>query len=170
MSEEEISKRIELYKGYKIDAPLKLSNALTVIKRKFISLFPKSNDIEMDNRIIALIAYNYLCASVGEPILNDYFNEIRGFILNGYESKNILIEQSPYNGPYQAFHKLYRENLEAKLRVNIILFGTIFYSATFLQLEIAPNVNQIIIQDLEDRKIYIAETIEEAKKGFYVVS
>lgn len=169
-SASEIEKKIDELKGHKIDEPLKLSNTLTVIKRKFISLFPKSEDVDMDDRIITLMAYNYLCITIGEPVFNESFNGIREFILNGTETKQLLIEQFPYNGPYKSYHKMYRETLEDRTKVTIVLFGSIAYVVSFLNILIVSDNNYVLIQDLEDKKLYFSATIEEAKKGIYYVA
>jgi HNH endonuclease len=169
-SESKIQEKLELLKNHKIDEPLQISNLTTVIKRKFISLFPKVGVVEMDNRIIALIAYNYLCITIGETIFNERFNGVREFILNGTISENISIEQFPYNGPYKSYHKIYRESLEDRTKVTIILFGTIVYMISFLNIKIVSDDNLIIIQDLEEKKLYSAITIEEEKKGYYILN
>lgn len=168
-SDSEIDQKIIELEDHKIDEPLKLSNTLTVIKRKFISLFPKSDDVDMDDRIITLMAYNYLCITTGEPILNESFNGIREFILNGTETKQLLIEQFPYNGPYKAYHKMYRETLEDRTKITILLFGSIAYVVYFLNILIVSDDNYVLVQDLEDKKLYFSATLEESKKGLYYV-
>jgi hypothetical protein len=124
-SEADITNKLEEMKIHKIDEPLKLSNTLTIIKRKFIELFPKADDVDMDNRIVVLIAYNYLCITLGDPIFDTIFDSVRNFILKGVESQDVIVEQFPYNGPYQTYHKLYRENFDNFTKINIVLFGTI---------------------------------------------
>jgi|GEM_PF-3835829 len=168
-SASEIDKKLSTFNGYKIDAPLRLSNAITVIKRKFISLFPKSEDVDMDNRIITLIAYNYLCITTGETIFDESFDVVRKFILEGTETEHLLIEQFPYNGPYKPYHKIYREILEDRTKVTIVLFGSIAYVISFLNIIIVPDNNFLLIQDLEDKKLYFSATIEESRKGLYYV-
>jgi hypothetical protein len=169
LSASEIEKKINSLKDHKIDAPLKLSNALTVVKRKFISLFPKTEDVDMDDRIITLIAYNYLCITTGEMIFSESFDVVRKFILEGTKTEDLFFEQFPYNGPYKPYHKIYRETLEDRTNVTIVLFGSIAYIISFLNIKVMSDNNYILIQDLEDKKLYFSATIEEAKKGIYYV-
>ena len=132
-------------------------------------MFPLAGDVDMDDRIITLIAYNYLCITIGETIFSEYFNAIREFILRGTKTNRLLIEQYPYNGPYKAYHKLYREILEDRTKVTIVLFGSIAYIISFLQLKILIDDNDVIIQELKNKKLYFAKTIGDAKNGIYTV-
>jgi HNH endonuclease len=168
-TEEQIKTKLDEFNSINYDQPFQISRTLKVIKRKFVSLFPLAGDVDMDERVITLIAYNYLCITIGKTVYDDYFNEIRDFILKGTKTSRILIEQFPYNGPYKTYHKLYRETLEDRTKVTILLFGSIAYEVSFLQIKLMPKTNYIIIQDLKNKKIYSAVTIEDAKNGIYNV-
>jgi len=163
----EIEKKLNEFNMIKVNEPFKISNILTVIKRKFISWHPVADKVEMDNRIIALIAYNYLCITTGEMIFDDYFDSVREFILKGTTTDNLQFEQFPYNGIYKPFHKTYRETLEDRTNITIVLFGSIAYVVSFLNLKVMSNDNNIIIQELAEKKLYFSQTIQEAKKGLY---
>ncbi len=166
-SDKEIEKKLNEFNSIKVDELFKISNLLTVVKRKFLSWLPIADEVDMDNRIILLIAYNYLCITTGEMIFNDYFDSIREFIKSGTPSNYLQFEQFPYNGPYKPFHKIYLETLDDRTKVTILLFGSIAYKVTFLKLKIMSNDNNIIIQELTEKKLYFAKTIQEAKEGLY---
>lgn len=170
LSDEQIEYKLNEFSNLKVDQPFQISNTIRVIKRKFISLFPLAGDVDMDNRIVTLIAYNYLCITVGETVLDEYFDAVRNFIHGGTIVDKLIIEQFPYNGPYRSYHKLYRENLDDRTRVTIVLFGSIAYVVSFLQMKIMTDENYVMIQDLKEKKIYFSETIEDAKNNiFYVI-
>jgi hypothetical protein len=100
-------------------------------------------------------------------VFDEYFNSVREFILKGTVTDNMQFEQFPYNGPYKPLHKIYRETLEDKTKITIVLFGTIAYVISFLNFKVLSNDNNIIIQELVEKKLYFAQTIQEAKQGLY---
>ncbi len=169
LSDDQIESKLNEFSNLKVDQPFQISNTIKVIKRKFISLFPLAGDVDMDDRIVTLIAYNYLCITIGETVLDEYFNAVRNFIRNEVKTDKLLVEQFPYNGPYKPYHKLYRENLADGTKVTIVLFGSIAYVVSFLQVKIMTDENYVIIQDLKEKKIYFAETIDDAKNNIFFV-
>ena len=167
LTNEEIEIRLDEFNKLPIDQHFQITRTLNVIKRKFVSVFPHSNDVDMDERIIMLMAYNYLCITIGETVFEEYFDSIRDYILKDIKTNRILIEQYPYNGHYKTYHKIYRETFEDRTKITITLFGSIVYIISFLQLKIMTSDNDIIIQELKNKNLYFAQTIEEAKKGNY---
>lgn len=165
LTEDQIKSKLDEFNKLLIDRHFQITKALNVIKRKFVSVFPLGKDVDMDDRIITLIAYNYLCITVGKTIFNEYFDCVRDFIYKGTKNNRIVIEQFPYNGPYKIYHKIYRETLEDRTKITIILFGSIAYIISFLQLKIMTSDNDVIIQELKNKELYLAQTIEEGKKG-----
>jgi hypothetical protein len=167
-TEEQIQSKLKEFNDLKVDQPFQISNTLKVIKRKFMSLFPLAGNVDMDDRIVALIAYNYLCITVGDIVFDERFDVVTDMILNGSKSDNIIIKQFPYNGPYKPYHKLYLESLEDRTKVTIVLFGSIAYVISFLYIKIMTD-NHVIIQDLVEKKLYFSLKIEDAKQGIYYV-
>ncbi|QOJ29807.1 MAG: hypothetical protein HRU80_13375 [Ignavibacteriales bacterium] len=167
LSENEIEEKLIKFHEQGSDEPIKLTNRHTIVKRRFLNWFPAASATNMDNRIIALMAYNYLCITTGEMIFDEYFDSVREYIKSGIISKYLQFEQFPYNGPYKPYHKIYRENKSDEIIVTIVLFGSIVYKVRFMNLRIMTDDNYIIIQELVDKKLYFAQTIQEAKKGLY---
>lgn len=167
-TEEQIENKLKEFSNLKVEQPFQISNTLRVIKRKFVSLFPLPGDVDMDDRIITLIAYNYLCIVIGDIVFDESFDAVRAFILNNVKTDRIIIEQFPYNGPYKPYHKLYMESLEDRTKVTIVLFGSIAYVISFLHIKINTD-NHIIIQDLVEKKLYFSLSIEDAKQGLIIV-
>ncbi len=168
LTEEQIKIKLDEFSNLEVEKSFQISNTLKVIKRKFVSLFPLAGNVDMDDRIVTLIAYNYLCIAVGDTVFDESFNAAREFILNGSKSDKIVIEQYPYNGPYKPYHKLYLETLDDRTKVTIVLFGSIAYVISFLYIKIMTD-NHVIIQDLAEKKLYFSLKIEDAKKGNYIV-
>jgi len=164
LSKEDIEKKLDEFKKIEVDKPHKLTDNITVIKRKFVEWFQKPSEPYMDERVIALIAYNYLCMVIGDIILDARMDFIRGFILNGTKTDNLIIEQIPYTNKYAPYHKIFSEPEETEIKVTIVLFGSIVCFVTVKNLSAPKNYNWILVQDLEERSVMISESFEAVKK------
>ncbi|MCZ6702561.1 MAG: hypothetical protein O6940_05915 [Ignavibacteria bacterium] len=164
LSKEEIEKKLDEFKKIEVDKSHKLTNSITVIKRKFVSWFQKPSESYMDERVIALIAYNYLCMVIGDIIIDSRMNFIREFILDGTKTDNLYIEQIPYTNKYAPYHKIFSEPGETEIKVTIVLFGSIISYAIVKNLSAPKDYNWILVQDLEERSVMLAESFEAVKK------
>ena len=164
LSKEEIDSRLDEFKNIEVDKPHKLTDSITVVKRKFVSWFQKPSEPYMDERVIALIAYNYLCMVIGDIIIDSKMNFIREFILNGTKTDNLIIEQIPYTNEYKPYHKIFSEPEETEIKITIVLFGSIVCIVTVKNLGAPKDYNWILVQDLEERSVYISESFEAVKK------
>lgn len=164
LSKEEIEKKLEEFKKVEVDMPHKLTDRITVIKRRFVSWFQKPSESNMDDRVIALIAYNYLCMVIGDIILNSRMNFLREFILDGTKTENLIIDQIPYTNKYEPYHKIFSEPGETEIKVTIVLFGSIICLVTVKNLSAPKNFNWILVQDLEERSVLISESFEAVKR------
>ncbi len=164
LSKENINKNIDEFKNIEVDKPHKLTDSITVIKRKFISWFQKPSESSMNERVIALIAYNYLCMTIGDVVIDSSMNFIREFILNGTKTNNLIIDQIPYTNKYAPYHKIFYELEETDTKITIILFGSIVCFVTIKNLSAPKDYNWILVQHLEERSLSICESFEAVKK------
>ena len=118
---------------------------------------------EMDERIVVLIAYNYLCLLLGKLIFNNRLQFIREFILNGLSTEQISIDQQFYTSEYQPFHRIHYEADDISITIKILLFGSIHYTVTFWGISTYIS-NKILIEDLKCKRIAFAETFEDAER------
>jgi hypothetical protein len=164
LSKEEIENKLDEFKNIEVDKPHKLTDSITVIKRKFISWFQKPSEPYIDERVIALIAYNYLCMVIGDIIIDSRMNFMREFILNGTKTANLIIDQIPYTNKYAPYHKIFSEPGETEIKVTIVLFGPIICIVTVKNLSAPKDYNWILVQDLDEASVMISESFEAVKK------
>lgn len=169
LSPQEINKSILKFERTEIDNPVKLSDSYSAIKRKFKDIYQTPGEIDMNERVIVLIAYNYLCFILGSVMFNERLNFIRDFIRNNTHSENIKIEQNPYTNDYEPFHRIYYEANDVSITVFILLFGSLYYKVMFLGF-ITVNQNKILIEDLKSNRILFLESFDEIKKGYYLTN
>ncbi len=117
LTKEEIEKKLDEFEKVEVGKRHKLTDGLTIIKRRFVSWFQKPSNTNLDNRVIALIAYNYLCMVIGDTILDLRVNFLREFILKGTETDNLIIEQIPYTNQYEPYHKIFFEPGDNDIKV-----------------------------------------------------
>lgn len=164
LTKDEIEKKLDEFKKIEVDKPHKLTDTITVIKRKFKEWFQKPSESYLDERVITLIAYNYLCMVVGEIIYDSRMNFIREFILNGTKSDSLIIDQFPFTNEYAPYHKIFSEPKDTEIKVTIVLFGSIVCLVTVKNLSVPKDFNWILVQDLSERSVMISESFEAVKK------
>ena len=149
-----------------INTPVKLPNNAFAFKRIYKETYPTPEKVFMDERIIILIVYNYLCLVLGDLIFNNRLNFIRDFIKNKTSTEKIIVNQYPYTEEYRPYHEIFYITDDVSIKITLILFGSIVYEIVFKRITICNN-NMILIEDLKNKRILIAKTFEEAEKGIY---
>lgn len=165
LCDDEIEKRISLLKKSDDNKIIELS--AKVIVRKFPTgpSFPSLEAPLIDERIIVLIAYEFLSLLLGNLIYNSTLDFIREFIREGIKSDKLLIEDLTTRS-YGTFHKIYPEVLETELIINIILFRWFLYRIHIKGFKLSSG-DFVYVEDLKNRKTLIAESLEEARQGIY---
>jgi len=164
LNKEEIDEKISEFKKIDINKPYELTDTVTVIKRAFVKWFQKPSEAYIDERVIVLIAYNYLCMVTGEGICDYRMNFIRDFILNGTKTDNLIIEQIPFTNEYAPYHKIFSEPSDTEIKVTIVLFGSIISIVTVKNLSVPKKYNWILVQELEERSVLISDSFEAVKR------
>ena len=164
LTKAEIDEKISDFKKIDINTPYKITDTITVIKRAFVKWFQKPSEPYIDERVIVLIAYNYICMVAGEGICDFRMNFIREFILNGTKTDNLIIEQIPFTNEYAPYHKIFSEPSDTEIKVTIVLFGSIVSIVTVKNLSVPKEKNWILVQELEERSVFISESFEAVKR------
>lgn len=167
LNNEEIREKTNLIDELENDKIFELSQTEKVIKRSTSNIQPSLTGQLIDERSIALIAYEYLGLLVGNNIFNDSFSFIRDFIIKKQKSENIIIERLSTR-KYLPYHKLFPEFYDSRIIINITLFGWVFFKVHYI---IKSNINKfpdfVYLEDLENRTSYLAESVLDSKNGKY---
>ncbi|MFC1555256.1 HNH endonuclease, partial [candidate division KSB1 bacterium] len=166
----EIESVIDEYEKAPSETPITLSDKTTTIKSRFAEIYQTPGKVDTDERVIMLIAYNYLCLFYGELLLKEDSSFIRKLITEQQTSSRILIRQHYYTEEYQPFHKIYHIVDEDHVIVFISLFESIVYEVHLEGILTDPEINYVVIEDLKNKRIKYAASIEEAKKGNYLTN
>jgi len=164
----EIDKQIKQLRQLPNDQCLQLSPNYSVIKNSVVSQFPALDGEFIDDKVIALIAYEFLALSFGKLICDQRFSFLRDFINSGNSSNKINIERL-HAEKYGAFHRLYAEYFPDRIVVTVELFGWLVFKVSILGFT-SKNDNPVIIMYLQnkDKRTLFANSLAEAKKGSFI--
>jgi len=166
-SEEEIAKKIELFQELENDKVIFLSKSLKVVKRSINLPSPDLKVPILDERFIALVAYEYLSLSIGNLILHRKLDFVREFIKDGKRSEYLSIDRGATRS-YEPWHSIHPEFLETKAIINIILFGWLFFKVHFnLGPPKIPCPDLVYLEYLKGKKIFFANSVEEGRRGIF---
>lgn len=163
----EIVDKIQSFEKLKDNKIVRLSKNTKIVKWSIEpkSISPNLQGRFIDDKIIILMAYEFLSILIGNLIYEDKFDFIRECIKNGKISNKLVVERltSRHYGPY---HKIYSELSETEIVINIILFGWRVYKVHFKNLKLS-NDSPVYLEDLQDKRALFARSINEARKNNY---
>jgi uncharacterized membrane protein len=103
------------------NTPVLLSDQTTVVKASHeLATEPELSAPLMDNRVIVLFAYNYLCLMLADLVLDDPLDFIRRYIVQREESSGITVDHMT-SRKYAPFHRLRVEVTERETAIEIVL-------------------------------------------------
>jgi len=165
LSEDEIEDKIQSYKKLESNKTIRLSKTVRVEKWTIESIFPNLQGPLLDEKVIALIAYEFLSLLIGNLIYNDKLDFIREFIKEGRKSRKVVIEHLT-SRHYSPYHKIYPELLETEIVINIILFRWLVYKVHLKAFKLS-STDFVYLEDLRNKRTLIAKSVDEAKQGIY---
>jgi len=166
-SEKKIENALKIFNDAPIDVPVQIADNYYALKNVYRDIFQKPADVDMDKRMIILLAYNYLCLVLGDTVYHDYFNSIRNFILSGETEKDFIIHQYYYTEDYKPYHQIYYNANDESIQITIIMFGSIVYTVDLIGITTEKEFNKLYIEDLKKNRILFALTSEDSSKGEY---
>jgi hypothetical protein len=163
LSPRDIAHAIQKFKNAPDNTLVRLSSERVAVKWGVVSSFPALEKAEMSPRLVALIAYNSLCILFDKDVFNPWFDFIRGFIQTGAPDDRLRIE-SFSSGRYDAFHRLYPKYGPNGATINLVFFGWLLYQIELKGL-ITNAPAPVYVEDLKNRRVLLAASVENAKKG-----
>ena len=168
ISPDEIEKRLKLFEDAPENAKVSLSKITSGAKWQIKSFSPSLKKPFIDNRLVVLIAYNYLCLLLGTGVFDKWFDFLRSFIMKGEPGDRLKIE-SLASRRYESIHRLYSENDKQEVRIKIVFFGHLMYIVHILGLAYR-GLDVAYVEDLKLRRGLIAESLEQAKQGIFITT
>ena len=171
LSKDEIVDKIQFFEKLKDNKIVQLSKNTKIVKWsiKPESIFPNLQDSFMDEKVIVLIAYEFLSLLIGNLIYEDKFDFIREYIKKGEISKKLVIE-SLTSKHYSPYHKIYFELSETEVVINIVLFRWLVYKVHFKKFELLGVTDFVYLEDLKNKRMLFAKSIDEAKNNNYFIA
>lgn len=165
----EIAEKIDSLKKRESGGTVRLSNNLRAANREtgpielcFVDLREK-RVLLLDERVIVLIAYEFLSLLAGKSIYDRCFDCVRAFIKGGDKSESLVIEHLRFLscGPY---HEIYPQLSNTEVVVTIILFGEMVYRVHVKNIKL-PSPDFVYAENLRNKKSLLAKSVEDAKRA-----
>jgi hypothetical protein len=163
LSSAEIEQAILKFKEAPENTFVRLSSGRVAVKWGVVSFFPTLEKPEMSPRLVALIAYNFLCLLFDKDVLNPWFDFVRSFVRTGKPDDRLKIETFS-SRKYEPYHRLYPEFGSEGAKINLVLFGWLIYHIELKGL-LTNAPATVYIEDLENKRVLLAESVEHAKRG-----
>jgi len=150
------------------DKLYKLPGDLSFIKRNIQNVQFLPNGNLMDERVIVLIAYEFLYLWFGEQILKPVLDPVRKFIRGNNKPSNLNVEYLSTR-KYNPFHRLVLSESDKTLIVYVCFFEWLVYKVEFGELLKKRTQGGMYIEDLVNKLGFVAKTIADHRKGNYYV-
>jgi len=165
-SSDEIKRLKKVFDELEENIPLNVPDGHTFIKHSPSPLQPELNpNAIINDRLPALIAFEFLALLIGNKILSTEFDEIRQFIRYGTDTEMIAIEQV-HGKKNDTFHVIVVEPKDNTIRFHVRLFRFITFFVTFKHY-VYKGLDSVYIEDLKLRKSLYARTQEDAKQNIW---
>lgn len=169
ISEDSIKEKITSFEEAKNDEIIPISNDSKIVKRNVGEFIPSLKGPFINLRAVVLMAYEFLALLIGELIYDKNFDEIREYIINNIESKKVIINRfiqkdRKYVPHFKIFPKFHKE----KTSITVSFFGFIIFQVDFY-IQIPKVIDYVILQDLKNRRILFADSVQDAKQNKYFI-
>ena len=146
------------------DAPLQIPTGETYIKRPTPPLCPELGQFRVDDRLLALIAFEFLSLLIGKLIFRPSFHPIRQYIQSKFDTDVVTVEHFAAGRKYDTFHAIAVAPLEGVIRVDIRLFRWIASVVTLHGFDYR-GPDSVYFEDLQTPRSLFAPTREDANQG-----
>lgn len=160
-----IQEKIDSFKNVKRGEEFEFIEGSIVKKREIGEIRHSFTGEIITNRFLVLVAYEFISFFLGKLIYDERLDYIRDYISLGKESNLISIESYSTN-KYAPINRIYCEDFEKNITVNILLFGNMLFKVNILNFPFRFS-DIVILEDLVEKRAFAAKSIKEAKNGNY---
>jgi len=165
LSENEIADKIQFLQESEPNKTIQLSKTIEIGKWSIGQIFPSLQSPPLNERFVALMAYEFLSLLLGDLIYENQFHFMREFIRNGQQSTKPDIGHFMTRS-YSTEHTIYPELQETETIINIILFGWLWYKVHIKGFRLASS-DFVYLEDLKNKRPLYAKSVEEAKQSIW---
>jgi hypothetical protein len=154
------SRFLELQEG----VPLQIPTGEIFLKQPTPPLRPELGQSHIDDRLFALIAFEFLSLLIGKLIFRPSFDPIRKYILRGFDAEIVTVEHFAAGREYGTFHAMTVSADEGAIQIDIRLFRWIAIVVTFRGFDYR-GPDSVYFEDLLTPRSLIAHTRADATQG-----
>jgi hypothetical protein len=146
---------------------LELPSGDKFIKRKTPPLHPELSLQRLDERLLVLIAFEFLGLLIGDQILYNEFDPIRQYLQGIRMPEGISVEHLS-GGKYESLHALLIEPRDGYTQVKVRFFRWLTFRVTFHNIDYQGK-DCVYFEDLKTPKSLFASTFENAVNGKWFI-
>lgn len=163
-SAEEIENWKTRFSNLDEDIQLRIPTGETFVKRPLPSLRRQIHGESIDDRLVALVAYEYLSILIGNHIHRSSFQSTRDFILTSKNSDLLSIEHYFAGSEYGPFHALLLVPTDAGIRIDLRFFRSITFVVTFGGFDY-EGLDPVYYEDLHNHQSCFSPSTAHFREG-----
>lgn len=167
LSYREEKKLLESFVNCPLNSPFILSDGKTFIKREVGEIKPQIKGCFVEERALALIAYEFLSLLIGHKIYSAHFDELREYILEGTPSERFDVS-TLCGRKYEPYHVVFILPKDGSFTIVIRFFQWLVYEVNFHRFRY-EWLNFVYLENLKKRQIWLAETSEDARNNLWYI-
>ncbi len=170
LSPQEINEWEIKLRELEIDTPLVTPTGDEIIKRSLPNrLEPELRGTLVDDRLPALIAFEFLSLLIGQLIHQPEFDGIREYVQGGPQTDRLSVERLGAGDKYDTYHVLFVEPHQSAFHLHIRFFRWLAYRVTFHAFDYRGQ-DSVYLEDLMTPMSMFAPTLEDAKGGRWLTA
>lgn len=151
----------------KDDQALQIPDGSVFVKRTTPAMKPQVGTEFVDERLPALIAYEFLALLLGKAIYDHYFDEIREYIRTGERTARCTVQRMGAE-KYGTFHALDLQTGQDDCVIFVRFFRLLVFSVHFSKFPYL-GIDGVYLEDVKEKKSFVAKSRIDASQGkFYV--
>ena len=135
------------------------------VKHPMPDLYPDSSRVRVDERVPALVAYDYLGLLLADRIYDPSFDTLRRYIRTGEKSDRHDVRRLAFND-YEPAHMIDIERGGSDFSVNVCFFGWLVFEVRFKN-SVWRGPDPVYREDLTVGGCFVAKSRSDAKKGIW---
>jgi hypothetical protein len=163
--EREIIDKINSYEKLGNNEIIRLNKNESIGKWEIKTFEPSLEGTLLDEKVMVLIAYEYLALLLDKEIFTDKFNFIRDYILINATSSKLSVNRFGTR-KYLPYHKIYPEFFSRYTIINITLFGWLLFKVR-IGIPVENVIDLVYLEDLKRKRTLFSESVNNAKNGIY---
>lgn len=143
------------------EAPMELTGGRRIVKKLMPPLLPDLSAAAHNDRLPALVAYEFLALLIGDQVYKPSLDPIRSFVVGGTRPEDIEIKYHQAGKTYGPIHAILIQPVQPALSIQVRFFRWLTFEITIGALQYS-GPDSIYFEELVSGESFFAATHEDA--------